>query len=171
MFEDNLSYAQIVERAQAEFGVEVTKSSLGRFYQWHVRERNARELAEAHFTAFVVNAVPDDPHNLRNAAVKMVGKAAMKIGSEKPEATEQLVSLTELLLDAEHNDLRRGKLELEQRSFDYEKTVATLKELPQTRAYLTAIVRDTSLSDQQRTEKIRDLFFRWVKEAKAGKEK
>jgi len=145
LFEENLGYAKILERVKAEFGIEATKSSLCRYYRRRVLERQAEELVEAQLSADALNGL--DGNSRRNAALKLVGNIALRVAREKPEEIEQLASLTGLLLQAEQNDLRRGRLQFAQRSLDCEATVATEEESP--RACPEAVQDDASLEQQR----------------------
>ena len=146
LFEENLGYAKTLERVKEEFGLEATVASLGRFYRRRARERQVTELLEAQVAANELNDLPISVASLREAAVKLVGKAALNLATEKPEQLDQLVSFTKLLLESEDTDIRRSRLKLAQRYFDYEATAASQKDLPQLRAYMEAISDDTSLS-------------------------
>jgi len=168
LFEENLGYAKIVARVKAEFDIETTTTSVYRYYQRRARERKAEELVETQLAADQLNGLAVDASSLRTAAVKLVGNAAVKLACEKPEDLEQLAALTELLLEAEQNDLRRGRLEFAQRCFDYEAIVATVQEIPWIRAYMQAVVDNKSLSSDEKSKKVEAMLFHWVKEVKAG---
>jgi hypothetical protein len=120
-----------------------------------------KELVMAELTANELNDLPVSADSLRTAAVKLVGKAVLKLASEKPEELEQLASLTKLLLDSENNDIRRLRLKLAQQYFDYEATAASLKEWPHLRAFLAVVGDDTSLSYDEKIKRVRAILFGW----------
>ena len=161
LFEENLGYAKTLEKVQQEFGVEATIASLGRFYRRRARERQVEELLEAQVAANELNDLPVSAASLREAAVKLVGKAALNLASEKPEQLEQLVSFTKLLLESEDTDIRRARLKLAQRCFDYEATAASQKDLPQLRSYMQVISDDTSLSNDEKLKKVHAILYGW----------
>jgi hypothetical protein len=161
LFDENLGYAKTLERVQKEFGVEATIASVGRFYRRRARERQMEELVEAQAAASELNDLPVNVASLREAAVKLVGKAALKLASEKPEELEHLVSFTKLLLESEDNDLRRSRLKLAQQYFHFEATAASLKELPQLRAYLDVVGGDTSLNHEEKIKRVQAILFGW----------
>jgi hypothetical protein len=161
LFEENLGYAKTLERVKAEFGVEATVASLGRFYRRRARERQVTELLEAQVAANELNDLPVSVASMREAAVKLVGKAALNLATEKPEQLEQLVSFTKLLLESEDTDIRRSRLKLAERYFDYEATAASQKDLPQLRAYMEVISEDTSLSDDEKLKKVHAILYGW----------
>jgi hypothetical protein len=161
LFDENLGYAKTLERVQKEFGMEATMASVGRFYRRRARERQVEELVEAQAAASQLNELPVDVASLREAAVKLVGKAVLKLAGEKPEELEQLVSFTKLLLASEDNDLRRERLKLAEKYFDYEATAASTKELPHLRAYLDVIGDDASLNHDEKIKRVRAILFGW----------
>ncbi len=161
LFDENLGYAKTLERAQKEFGVEATIASVGRFYRRRAQERQVEELVEAQAAADELNELPVSAESLRAAAVKLVGKAVLKMVSEQPDRLEQLASLTRLLLDSEDNDIRRARLRLAEKYFDYEATAASQKDLPQLRAYLAVVGDDTSLSHDEKIERVQAILFGW----------
>lgn len=170
LFDENLGYAETLERVEAEFGLETTIASVGRFYRRRVRERQAEELMEAQAAASELNGLPVSVTDLREAAVKLVGKAALKLAGERPEELEHLVAFTKLLLTSEDNDLRRSRLKLAEKYFDYEATAAAQKELPRLRAYLEVIGDDTSLSHDEKIQRVSAILFGWRHSAAAGAE-
>jgi hypothetical protein len=161
LFDENLGYAKTLERVQKEFGVEATMASVGRFYRRRARERQVEELLEAQTAASELNDLPVSVASMREAAVKLVGKAVLKLASEKPEELEHLVSFTKLLLESEDNDLRRSRLKLAQQYFHFEATAASLKELPQLRAYLDVVGGDTSLNHEEKIKRVQAILFGW----------
>jgi hypothetical protein len=161
LFDENLGYAKTLERVKQEFGLEGTISSLGRYYRRRARERQVEELVEAQASANELNDLPVSAASLREAAVKLVGKVALKLATEKPAEVEQLVSFTKLLLASDDNDIRRARLKLAQQYFDYEATAAAQKELPHMRAYLEAAGYDDSMSYEEKMERVHRILFGW----------
>lgn len=161
LFDENLGYEKTVERVRKEFDLETTIASVGRFYRRRARERQIEELVEAQAAADELNDLPVSVASLREAAVKLVGKAVLKLAGEKPEELEQLASFTKLLLESEDNDIRRARLKLAEKYFDYEATAASIKELPQLRAYLCLIADDASLSHDEKMKRVEAILYGW----------
>lgn len=170
LFEENLGYAATLERVQEEFGVEATMASMGRFYRRRARERQVKELVEAQASADELNELPVNVTSLREAAIKLVGKAVLKLAAEKPEELGHLVSFTKLLLESEDTEIRRARLKLAQQCFDYEATAASIKELPQLRSYLAVIGDDTSLSHDEKMQRVHAILFGWDRTRRGGME-
>jgi hypothetical protein len=159
LFEERLGYADTLAKVEKEFGLQASLASMGRYYRRRARERQVTGLAAAQVMAFELNDLPVSTDSLRTAAVKLVGKAVLKLAGEKPEQVERLASLTKLLLESESNDIRRSRLKLAEKYFHYEATAAYQKELPQLRAYLLAVGGDTSLSHDEKMERIHEILF------------
>jgi hypothetical protein len=170
LFDENLGYAKTAARVQKEFGIKATIDSVGRYYRRRARARQADELVDAQLAAEGLNSLGVDGNTLRAAVMKLVGKAALNVACEKPEDAEQLASLAQVLLEAEQNDLRRGRLELAERCFDYEKTVESLADLPKFRAYVQAITNNPRLSEVQKIKRIQAILFHWEKTLRKEKE-
>ena len=161
LFDENLGYAKTLARVEQEFELQASIASLGRYYRRRARERQVEELVEAQAAANRLNDLPVSVASLREAAVKLVGKAVLKLAGEQPEQLEQLASFTKLLLASEDNDLRRSRLKLAERYFDYEATAASLKELPQLRAYLEVIGNNDGLSHDEKMQRVHAILFGW----------
>ena len=122
-------------------------------------ERNfiaAQGLCTAEVNELLVNAA-----SLRTVAVKLVGKAVLKLVREQPDRLEELVSLTRLLLDSDDNDIRSRRLKLAEKCFDYEARAASVKELPQLRSYLKVVSDDTALSHDEKMQRVHAILFAW----------
>ncbi len=167
LFEENLGYAKTLERVRQEFGVEATMASLGRFYRRRARERQEEELLEAQEAAFDLKDLPVSVPVLREAVVKLLHKTVLKLAIEQPGEVEQLVSVAKLLLASDDIEIRRSKLKLAERYFDYEATAASQKDLPQLRAYMEAISDNTSLSNDEKLERVHAVLYGWDR-AKSG---
>ena len=130
LFVENLGYAKILERVKSEFGLEASLMSLSRYYQSRACERQVRGLAEAQASATLLNRSAGNEENLRKAALKLAGSAALKLSAEKPEELERLVPFARLLLQSEDIAIRRGRLNLEERCYHADVKAAVEKELP-----------------------------------------
>jgi len=131
-------------------------------------KRQVEELAAAQLNADELNELPVSIANLREAAVKLVGKAVLKLASEKPEELETLASFTELLLASEENEIRRSRLQLARQCFDYDPTAASLEDLPRLRPYLDVVGEDESLSQDEKIGRVKDILFGWKKGERNG---
>jgi hypothetical protein len=159
LFDENLGYVETLARVQKEFGVDATISSLGRFYRRRARERQSGEMLAAAVQANELNEMPVSADTLRAAAVKVIGKAVLKLAIEKPGQVQELAALTKLLLESQDNEIRLGRLKLAERYFHYEETAAAWDELPKLKAYLEAVGADQSLDDKAKLERVQAILF------------
>jgi hypothetical protein len=159
LFDENLGYAEALERAQKEFGLKATLASLGRYCRRVALERQIAELLEAQVAANELNDQPVCIDSLRAAAVKLAGKTLLKLAGEQPEQLKQMTALTRLLLESADTETRRSRLKLEEKYFHLEATAASIKECPRLRAYLRVLVEDTSLSKDERLKRMNAILF------------
>jgi hypothetical protein len=150
LFDEQQGYADVLERARKEFKIEGTLASLGRYYRRRGRERQLRDLVSAQSVANDINNLPVNTESLRKSAVKLVGKAALMLAAERPPAIQELESLNKVLLASEDNDLRRERLHLAVRAFEYQVMVSAREELPKLAAYMEVIYENPNLSEDDR---------------------
>jgi hypothetical protein len=136
LFEENLGYEKTLARAREEFGVEATMASLGRYYRRRAGERQVEELAGAQAAADELNGLGITVPRLREAALKLVGKAALKVATEKPAEVQQLVSFTKLLLESEAHDIQRERQKLAEKHFQLSESAAARKQEPRSTSLL-----------------------------------
>jgi hypothetical protein len=162
LFKDRLGYAKALALVEKEFGLQVSVSSMGRYYRRRMRVRQAANLVTAQVTADELNALPVNMDDIRKAISKALGCAVLQMAAEEPENVEMVVKLASafnVLLKGEENDIRRQRLKLAEMYFDFEKAAAFEEELPQARAQFLAISRDPNLSDKEKTKRLNKLLF------------
>ncbi len=159
LFDERRGYADVLELARREWRVEGTISSLGRYYRRRAREREVGEMVSTQAAADAINALPLRSAGLREAAVKLVGQAALRAGLERPDALAELISLTQLLLASEDHELRRQRLQLADRNFHYQAVLAARQDLPQFSACLAALQADASLSPAEVCRRLAAVLF------------
>ena len=100
-----MSYETALKKAEKEFGIQASLSSMARFYR-HVAEE--RELAG-------LNLPPEDAEEYRAAAAKILAVVAFNsgIGCEGPVHTKRFASLMKLLLRHNQEELKRRRLGLQ----------------------------------------------------------
>jgi hypothetical protein len=111
-------------------------ASLGRYYRRRAGERQVEELAEAQAAADELNGLGITVPRLREAALKLVGKAALKVATEKPAEVQHLVSFTKLLLESEAHDIQRERQKLAEKHFQLSECAAARKQEPHSRSFL-----------------------------------
>jgi hypothetical protein len=159
LFQDHLGYEETLARVQNEFGVKASRSSLARYYQRRLHERQTTDLIEAQAMADTVAAPESDANAMRTAAVKLIAKTALKIAFERPDRLKDLEALTKLLLINEDIEIRRSRVKLEQEQFRYKAASAASEELPKLAGLILKIDEDEELDNDAKMEKVHDLLF------------
>jgi hypothetical protein len=157
--EENLSHEAIAQRVRQEFGVEVSRWSVGRFYRHRARVRQSLELLEAQVAADELSAIPARIGEMRETAVKLLAKSAVKLGTEKPEDLKELALLTRLLLMGEENEIRLRRVKLEERYYELEANTACATELEKVRNYLRTVGDNEYLTDDEKQRRVAELLF------------
>ena len=159
LFDDHLAYDAVLARAKADFGLEASRTSLFRYYQRRARQRQMADLIDAQAMADAVTAPELNTDAMRAAAIKLVAKTTLKLAWERPEQLKELESLARILLLSEDNDIRRGRLRLEEDQFNYKAAVAASQEIPNLASLLLRIQDDDSLSPEAKLDKVHALLF------------
>jgi hypothetical protein len=161
LFDENLGYAETVDRVRREFGLQSTTSSVGRFRRRRAAERQAEDLADAQAAALELNDIPADLTSLREALVKLAAKTAFNLVTDEPGDLRPAVPLIKLLLASEAIEIRHSRLKLAQTRFEHGAATAALKELPNLRAYLKALENDTGLTHDEKIDRLRAFLYGW----------
>src|SRR6266478_2993623 len=129
LFEEEVSYQETRARAQKEWGIESSISSVGRYYR---RGRNARmleEMAETQATANALNGTGLNMKTLRSSALKVIGKRLFEKAMDGCDVKE-LAALGRLMSEGEKREIQRARLALERERFEFSAAEAVLAELP-----------------------------------------
>jgi hypothetical protein len=159
LFEDNLTHEATAARVKQEFGVEASRWSVGRFYRHRARVRQGLELLEAQVTSDELGAVPVRTKELRETAMKLLAKSALRLATERPADLKDLAFLTRLLLLGEENEIRLRRVQLGERYFDFEANTACAKDLEKARSYIQAVGNNESLTDAEKQQRVVELLF------------
>jgi len=161
LFDENLGYAETVERVRREFGLQATIASVGHFRRHRAAERQAEDLADAQAAAHGLNDLPGNVTGLREALVKLAAKTAFNLATDQPDDLRPALPLIKLLLASEAIEIRHSRLKLAQTRFEHHAATAALQELPNLRAYLKALENDTSLTWDEKTDRLRAFLYGW----------
>ncbi|MGA2658182.1 MAG: hypothetical protein ABSH34_11775 [Verrucomicrobiota bacterium] len=161
LFDDNLGYAETVERIRREFGLQATVSSVGRFRRRRAAERQAQDFADAQAAALELNVLPGNVTSLREAVVKLAAKTAFNLATEKPDDLRPAVPLIKLLLASEAIEIRHSRLKLAQTRLEHHVATAALQELPNLRTYLKALENDADLTGDEKLDRLRTFLYGW----------
>ena len=158
LFQDVLSYEEILGRVKNEFGVKSSFASLSRYYQRRSHERQSTDLVSVQAMAHTVTAPVADVNAMRMATMKLIAKLALKTAFESPHRLRDLESLTRLMLLGEDIEIRRSRVKLEREQFLYKAAVAASQELPKLAGLILTIDQDESLSSEEKLERIFNLL-------------
>jgi hypothetical protein len=120
LFEENIGYNKALERAQKEFGLVSSLTSLADFYQRLAEERMQRELLGVKSMAGKIGKAGMDWEELGATAMALVAKRMLQLAVASPGKVKELASLGRLLVANETVDIKRRWLELEEERLDEE---------------------------------------------------
>jgi len=144
----NMSYADAVEKCEAEFGVSTSVGALTNFFQKHCvgfKHKRARDLAGD--VRKVFEADPDCDFN--ELTLKKIEQRAFEEAFAKDADVADLQALTKILGDSRKMQLEWEKLDVQKRRIELlEKKAAAFDEIGKT-------AEDDNLTPEQRLDKIR----------------
>ena len=114
LFDENTGYKEALERAQKEFGVTSSLSSLADFYQRRAQERTPGELADLKDMIKEIGKAPVDRDALAGAAMTLVAKRMVQLAVESPGKVTELASLGRLLVANGTQEIKQSWLQIEQ---------------------------------------------------------
>jgi hypothetical protein len=155
LFEENLGYTEVLERAQKEFGVTGTKMSLTRFYQRTATERAQREFLDLETTIREMKGLEVNVSEMQSAAMCLITKRLMKLSLESPEKVQEMAWLGNVLVSNEAQNIKRGWLNIGREKFQYDAATACMIH----KLRIDEVMADESMSDQQHIQKIREEIF------------
>jgi hypothetical protein len=155
LFEENLGYTEALERAQKEFGVTASKTSLIRFYQRAAAERAKREFLDLETTIREMKGLEVDVPEMRSAAMCLITKRLMKLSLESPEQVKEMAWLGSVLVQNEAQSIKRGWLNIGREKFQYDAATACMIH----KLRIDEVMADESMTDGQQVQKIREEIF------------
>ena len=158
LFDQNLSYAEVVRRSFSKWGVRLYRSSLSRYYRAGVQARTLERLGNS---AKCANAVmkkfaahPADTYQL---VLKMAGQIAFEkaLDSKNSVDTRTIGDLVKILIKARKEDLEIQKLRLERDKWEFGAARACRQHM----AEIQAIIKDNYLDEDAQVLAIRRRLF------------
>jgi hypothetical protein len=143
LFEDSLCYREVKEKIKAEWNMEVSISSLSRYYRDREQEVALGDAADLQETADAVDGAPAKLDKLRSSAWKMIGVRLLERTLRRGNVKE-LAMLGRLMSESEWREIQRGRLDLAREKFEFNATKAALDQ--------TEKVEDTDRDEQEREE-------------------
>jgi len=115
LFEENLGYKEVLERAQKEFGIMASLRSVAEYYQRAARERTQEELLTVKATAEEIDKAKVNWDGLGATAMTLVAKRMIQLAVESPEKVREMVSLGRILVANEAQTIKRKRFEWERK--------------------------------------------------------
>jgi hypothetical protein len=110
LFEEHLSYGEVVTKAEQELGYKTSYSSLRRYYQRRSQERAVEDLAERVTDAAEVKATAGNAELLRQATMKLLAAQAFQQVRETPADAAKWGPAVKMMLQHERNEtVREGQ--------------------------------------------------------------
>jgi hypothetical protein len=129
LFEERITYAEILPRIAKEFGITASRSALGRYCLVRQEERAMEDLAGADRTTKTVNGMPVKVANLRESSMKLIGRR-LQLGAIQGAEVRDVASLAKVLLESERWEIQRERLALARERFQFDAAEAALAEIP-----------------------------------------
>jgi len=172
LFEDRMSYPEVLERARKELGFQGSVSSLRRYYARRAQERMIEGFGEAATMAEKLEGVTVSAERLRSAGMKVAAQLFLKQITEQPDQPKEWAFLAKLLLQQrdsevrerwkmEQSAIRRESLAFARERFQYNAVENALKALPELQELARARMDpQTALYEERKrtNEIIRNMF-------------
>ena len=113
LFEENLGYKEALERAQKEFGITASLTSLADFYRRLAQDRMQKELRGIKGMVGEIDKAKVDCEQLGATAMTLVANRMLQMAVTSPGNVKELVSLGRLLVANQAQDIKRQWLDLE----------------------------------------------------------
>ena len=155
LFGENLGYTEVLERAQKEFGITASKTSLIRFYQRAAAERAQREFLDLETTIREMKGLEVNVSEMQSAAMCLITKRLMKLSLESPEKVQEMAWLGNVLVSNEAQNIKRGWLNIGREKFELGVVAECLAHKTET----GAIPEDGYASEDEQVLKIRRRLF------------
>jgi hypothetical protein len=142
LFEEKLSYAEILPRAQSELGFRGSVGSLYRYYGRRKQEKKVEEIEELKQYVADMSGAGSDVGALRTANMKMLGAFLFQMLSEAPEKVKEWAPVASLMVQNDHNEalrevkaeehkIRREMMQFAKEKFQFDVTEHSLQALPE----------------------------------------
>jgi hypothetical protein len=155
LFEENLSFAAVAARCRTELGIDVSKTSVIRYYR---REVSRRRLEAALGRR---EGGPDPTSGEANDCYKELvataGEMALEIvrGEVDAEKRRAFVECTKLIISARREGNYARRVDLARERFEFDAATACVARQME----IQGIVEDETLTDEERIRSVREELF------------
>ncbi len=129
LFVEKITYEEARKRAERDWGIVSSVSSVGRYYRRRRAQQAVQALVEAAAAADAIDESAAKTERLRSAAMKLIGKRLLEDAMDGSETTE-LARLGRILLQSQEREIQHERLALARERFEFNAATAALAELP-----------------------------------------
>ncbi len=156
LFEENMSFARVAERCRAEFGVEVSKMSVIRYYR---REASVRRLEKSLHQRREgrPDAAIGDANAYYGELMATAGEMALESarGDVDDAKRRAFVDCTKLLIAARREGNYARRVDLAREKFEFDAATACVMRQME----IQMVLEDDSLTDEERIRSVREELF------------
>jgi hypothetical protein len=160
LFEEKLSFVEVLPKAQSELGFAGSMSSLQRYYRRRKQERVLENLTELREEVAEIGGAGSDVGALRAANMKLLGGYLFQVLREAPEKVKEWAPVASLMVQNDHNEalrelkgeehkIRREAMEFAKEKFQIDMIEQALKALPEL-IELTQARKDPEMKEYER---------------------
>lgn len=154
LFEDNLSFGAVMGQCQRELGVEVSKSSVMRYYR---REASVRRLENSLWRRERSPGAAGSADEFYAELTAVAGEMALESarGELDAEKRRAFVECTKLLISARREGNYARRVDLARERFEFDAATACIMRQME----INSILEDETLTDEERIRSVREELF------------
>ena len=155
LFDENLSFGAVMGRCQRELGVEVSKSSVMRYYRREVSRRRLEAALGRRESG--PDAVGGDANEYYGELLATAGEMALESarGELDAEKRRAFVECTKLLIAARREGNYARRVDLAREKFEFDAATACIIRQME----INSIIEDETLTDEERIRSVREELF------------
>jgi hypothetical protein len=154
LFEENLSFGAVMARCRSELGVEVSKSSVMRYYR---REASVRRLENSLWRRERSPGAAGNADEFYAELTAIAGEMALECarGEVDAEKRRAFVECTKLLIAARREGNYARRVDLARERFEFDAATACIIRQME----INSILEDETLTDEERIRSVREELF------------
>lgn len=150
------SYDQVAKRIHDQFGITISESSLGSFWQRICSARLTERLAEAANQANqFTEALATNPADWDSAIIGQIKQKVFEMGATDKLTAKEITSLLSTYTALLQGNFKAAELRLQREKFEFDAAKKCLEKLPQ----LKAIAADSGLDKEAKLRAVREKLF------------
>ncbi len=104
LFDENLSYAKVLTKAESELGYKGSQTSLRRYYERRQQERLVTDVRDVGRDVAEIQGLQVDPHAARKASMQVLAVFLFRALRENPNALKELTPVVRAMLQNDFNE-------------------------------------------------------------------